>query len=106
MKPMPQITAAQRSRRHDPVLHQRTPRHPLTDHNFHSWGPPHSNDEESRGSISSSGERASFRDISRDFCRSETHQSFFVELSLFGVIVLTSAWPLFSLIDAWAALPR
>lgn len=106
MKPMPQITAAQRSRRHDPVVHRRPPRRPLTDHNFHSWERPHSNDEDSRRSISSSGERPSFRDISRDFLSGETHQNFFAELLLFGVIVFTSAWPLFSLVDAWNALPR
>jgi hypothetical protein len=38
--------------------------------------------------------------------RGETRQSFFAELFLFGVIVLTSAWPLFSLVDALSALPR
>ena len=105
MKPMPQITAAQRSRRHDLVVDRCTPRHPLTDHNFQSWGRAHSSDENSRRSISPPGERPSFRDISRDFLNVETHQSFFAELFLFGIIILISGWPLFALVEAWNALP-
>jgi hypothetical protein len=105
MKPMPQITAALRSRRHDQRVDRCTPGRPLTDRNFQSWGRTHSSDENSRGRVSSPAESPSFRDISREFLSVETPRSFFAELFLFGVIVLISVWPLFSLLEAWAALP-
>jgi hypothetical protein len=47
--------------------------------------------------------RVSFREISREFLRSEIHQHFFAELLLFGVIVAASAWPLISLAEALSA---
>jgi hypothetical protein len=43
--------------------------------------------------------RISFREISREFLRSEIHQHFFTELLLFGAIVAVSAWPLISLAE-------
>ena len=50
--------------------------------------------------------RASFREISREFLRSEIHQHFFGELLLFGVIVAVSAWPFLSLAEAMANLSK
>ena len=47
--------------------------------------------------------RASFREISREFLRSEIHQHFFEELLFFGVIVAVSAWPLISLAEVLSA---
>jgi len=47
--------------------------------------------------------RTSFREISREFLRSEIHQLFFTELLLFGAIVFVSAWPLISLAEALSA---
>jgi hypothetical protein len=44
--------------------------------------------------------RVSFREISREFLRSEIHQHFFAELILFGAIAAVSAWPLISLAEA------
>jgi hypothetical protein len=47
--------------------------------------------------------RASFREISREFLRSEIHQHFLAELLLFGVLVAISAWPLLSLAEILTA---
>ena len=47
--------------------------------------------------------RTSFREISREFLRSEIHQHFFAELILFGAMALVSAWPLISLAEVLSA---
>jgi hypothetical protein len=105
MKPIPQINAAQGSRRHDRIRHRHTPHRPAMDCNFYSAGRRHSDDANSRRNIPSSSKRPSFRDISREYWKKETPTSFFAELFFFAVIVLISAWPLPALVEALAALP-
>jgi hypothetical protein len=105
MKPMPQITAAQESRRRAQVSHRHAPYRPSTDRNFYSMGWHHSGDANSRPSNRSSSERPSFRDIGREYWKKETPTSFFAELFFFAVIVLISAWPLPALVEALASLP-
>jgi hypothetical protein len=105
MKPMPQISTLPRSSRQDRVSLRRQPRSSRIDYNFQAMIGEHSGDADSPSGVSTPGEHSSFRDISREFLTKETHQSFFAELFLFGVIVLISAWPLFALVEAWTALP-
>jgi hypothetical protein len=104
MKPMPQIIPFQGNRRLDCAAHRLGPRRPVTDAHYHSVGQQHSGDADSQRSLVTSV-RPSFRLISREFLREETHQSFRPELFLFGVIILISVWPLFALLQAWIALP-
>jgi hypothetical protein len=47
--------------------------------------------------------RRSFRDLSREFLKSEMPQHFATELLLFGILFAVSVWPILSLADALAA---
>jgi hypothetical protein len=49
------------------------------------------------------GKRRSFRDLSREFLKSEMHQHFIAELLLFGILFAVSVWPILSLADALSA---
>ena len=84
---------------------RRQPRSSRIDYNFQAMIGERSGDADSASGFSTSEERSSFRDISREFLTEETSQSFYAELFLFGVIALISAWPLFALVEAWTALP-
>jgi hypothetical protein len=105
MKPTPRISTLPTSSRQDRVSLRRKPRSPRLDYNFQPMIGERSGDEGSLNRISPSEGRPSFRDISREFLREETHQGFCAELFLFGVIILISAWPVFALVEAWTALP-
>lgn len=70
---------------------------PRTDYNFQSMNEPKFRGP---GSESAGKRGASFREISREFLRSETPRHFVVELLLFGAIVAVSAWPLLALAEA------
>jgi hypothetical protein len=106
MKPTPQISTLSGSSQQDRGSLRQKPRLLQTDHNFQPMIGGNSSNADSPNGVSPSGERQSFRDISREFLKEETPQSFWAELFLFGVIILISAWPLFALVEAWNALPR
>jgi hypothetical protein len=105
MKPTPQISTLPRSSRQDLVSLRRTPRSPRIDRNFQPMMRERSSEADPPNGVSPSEGRPSFREISREFLKEETPQSFCAELFLFGVIILISAWPLFALVEAWSALP-
>lgn len=103
MKPMFNSKAAQRTHLHD-LVHRRTWHRPLTDHNFHEMGRQCSSNADLPRGISSTGKRPPFRDISRAFLRKKMPHEFCAELILFGIITLVSAWSVFALVEASAAL--
>jgi hypothetical protein len=48
----------------------------------------------------------SFRNLSRNFLKSEMHQHFVTEAVLFALIFAVSAWPMLSLAEAMATAFR
>lgn len=48
----------------------------------------------------------SFRNLSRNFLKSEMHQHFVIEAVLFALIFAVSAWPMLSLAEAMATTFR
>ena len=103
MKPMFNSTAAQRGHLDD-FVYRRTWRRPLTDHNFHEIGRQSSRNADLPKGISSPGKKPAFREISRPFLTKTMPQDFCAELFLFSIIVLISAWSVFALVEASAAL--
>ena len=53
---------------------------------------------------SSRAELRRFRKLSGEFFRKETPRDYVKELTLFGIIVAVSAWPIVSMVRALAAL--
>jgi hypothetical protein len=47
-----------------------------------------------------------FRDLSNEFLATETKRNYVAEVLFFAVIVVVSAWPIVSMVQALAQLPK
>jgi hypothetical protein len=79
------------------VVHQ----FPLTDAHFHSEAPGSSLTPPPYRS-----ELRRFRNLSRDFLGKETSRDYAREITLFGIIIAVSAWPIVSMVRAVVQLLR
>ena len=105
MKPNSQISRQPGRLDEDHSSSRRYSNHPHTDQTFHaplsearSTGQP--------AKVTRPVFAPGFRDLSSEFLGAETRRNYVAEVLFFAVIVAVSAWPIVSMVQALAQLPK